>query len=92
MITVLIIMTVGIAIGAILRNKQQIIARINKTTLWIIFTLLFFMGISVGVNPDITSNLTTIGLQGLILALVAISGSVILSWILYLLFFKKVKL
>lgn len=89
MIEVLIIMTVGIVLGALLRSKQKLISAINRSTMWIIFALLFFMGISVGINEDIMSNLGTIGLQGLFLSLVAILGSVVLSWVLYVLFFKN---
>lgn len=87
--TVLIIMAVGIGVGYLLRSRKKWLWYTNKATLWIIFLLLFFMGISVGNNPQIMENLDTIGLRGLQLALVAILGSVALSWVVYRFFFKS---
>lgn len=91
MIEVLVIMALGIAFGVIFRQKQKLITMINKTTMWIIFALLFFMGISVGINSYIMNNLGTIGLQGFALAIVAILGSAILSWVLYITLYKNHK-
>jgi len=81
-------MTGGIVLGYILRSKEKLIKVSNKATLWVIFILLFFMGISVGSNSKVMQNLDTIGLRGLQLATVAILGSVLLSWIVYKLAFK----
>ncbi len=88
MVEVLVIMTLGIALGALLRTRKQLIKTVNKTTIWIIFILLFFMGVTVGGNAEIMNNLDTIGLRGLQLSFVAILGSVILSWVVYKLFFN----
>ncbi|PKP09428.1 MAG: DUF340 domain-containing protein [Bacteroidetes bacterium HGW-Bacteroidetes-4] len=87
--TVLIIMAVGIGVGYLMRSRKTWLQYTNKATLWIIFLLLFFMGIGVGNNPQIMENLDTIGFRGLQLALVAILGSVVLSWVVYRLFFKS---
>jgi len=89
MIEVLIIMTVGIIVGLLLRKKQNIVNYFNKSIIWFVVILLFLMGISVGVNNKIMDNLSSIGLQGLILSLTAILGSSVLSYIVYTLFFKK---
>jgi uncharacterized membrane protein YbjE (DUF340 family) len=89
MVEVLIIMALGTIFGIVFRQKQKLISYINKTTMWIIATLLFFMGISVGINNSIMCNLKTIGIKGLNIAMVAILGSVITSWIVYTTLFKK---
>jgi len=89
MIEVLIIMTAGIIVGLLLRKKQNIVNYFNKSIIWFVVILLFLMGISVGVNNKIMDNLSSIGLQGLILSLTAILGSSVLSYIVYTLFFKK---
>jgi len=75
-------------VGYLLRSRTKLIKTVNETTLWIIFILLFFMGISVGSNNDIMQNLDTIGMRGLQIALVTVLGSVLLSWLVYLLVFK----
>ncbi len=89
MIGVLSVMTLGIVLGLAFRSKTKLIQLFNKSTIWIIFILLFFMGISIGKNPTIMENLDTIGLRGLELALVSVIGSSLLSWLVYHLFFKK---
>lgn len=89
MLKVLLIMALGIGFGVIFRNKKKIIKVNNKSTIWVIFILLFFMGISVGKNSDIMNNLDTIGLRGLQLAVVAVLGSIVLAWVVYKLFFKN---
>lgn len=88
MLTVILIMTAGMVLGYLFRNKKKLIKISNKSTLWVIFVLLFFMGISVGGNADIMQNLDTIGIRGLQLSIAAVLGSVILSWVVYTLFFK----
>lgn len=89
MLTVILIMTTGIIIGYFFRSRKKIIKAINKSTLWIILVLLFFMGVSVGSNHVVMDNLDTIGLRGVQLALATILGSVIMAWLVYQLFFKK---
>jgi uncharacterized membrane protein YbjE (DUF340 family) len=91
MIKVLIIMSLGIGFGLLLKEKKKLIAGFNKSTLWIIFILLFFMGVSVGNNAEIMQNLDTIGIQGLLLSLASILGSIVLALIVYVAFFKNVK-
>lgn len=88
MLTIILIMLAGIITGYLLRNKNKLLKTVNKSTLYIIFMLLFFMGISVGSNNTIMRNLDTIGFRGLQLALFTILGSVLLSWLVYIVVFK----
>ncbi len=89
MIKVLLIMIAGIVAGYLLRRKEKTIKWLNKSALYIIFLLLFFMGIAVGNNPTIMENLGTIGLKGLILSVFALLGSVMLAWLVYVVWFKN---
>jgi len=82
-------MTLGILAGVFFRKRRKLVLIFNRSTIWIIFLLLFFMGVSVGNNQDIMNNLSTIGIQGISLSMVAILGSVLVSWLVYVLFFKK---
>ena len=91
MVEVLVIMAIGIVIGSLIRSKQKLVSIVNKGTMWIVFVLLFFMGVSVGANDIILSNLGTIGLQGVLLSIVAIMGSALLSWLLYIVVFRSSK-
>jgi uncharacterized membrane protein YbjE (DUF340 family) len=76
-------MALGMVLGYFLRSRKKLLKILTQSTLWIIFILLFFMGISVGGNSEVMNNLDTIGIRGLQLALVTIFGSVLLSWVVY---------
>jgi uncharacterized membrane protein YbjE (DUF340 family) len=89
MVTVIVIMISGILIGYLFRNQKWISGPVGKIITWSIFLLLFLLGISVGTNDTIISNLDKIGLNALLLTVGAISGSVILSYFTFKLFFGK---
>ena len=88
MFTVLLIMFGGVALGYLFRRKA-ILQKLSKPINYTIYLLLFFLGISVGGNKEIISNLPSLGSQALLLAFAGTSGSVLAAWIVYRLFFKK---
>lgn len=88
MFTVFAIMVIGIIAGYFLRRIPDI-KIIGKLITGFIFLLLFFLGIAVGHNEKIVNNLTTIGLQALIITMGAIAGSVGLAWFVFKKFFEK---
>ena len=87
MFGVMIVMLSGVLIGYILRNIRAIPALVSN--IYIIFLLLFVMGLSVGSNPQVIQGLGTLGLLGIAISVVSIAGSVFLSWIVYRHLFKK---
>ena len=87
MITVLLLMTIGFIIGYVLRNKTKFILFSNKATTLIIYMLLFLLGIGVGLNKTIVSNMVNIGLQAILITFGAMLGSLIFAYITYKLFF-----
>lgn len=82
----------GIAVGIFLRRFPNITI-LGKLVSITIVVLLFLLGLSVGKNEAIMSNLSTIGLQAFIITGAAVAGSVLMSMLVYRLFFmpKKVK-
>lgn len=84
MFTIISIMFVGIGIGYVLRNLQ-FLQKIEKSTSLTIFLLLFVLGISIGSNSLIINNLGRFGL----LATLSILGSMLASFLVFHLFFKK---
>lgn len=87
MIPVLLIMTIGFILGYILQNKTKFILFSNKATTLIIYMLLFLLGIGVGLNKTIVSNIANIGLQAILITFGAVLGSLIFAYITYRIFF-----
>lgn len=92
MITVLLLMLAGMATGFLLREKTVVLKISGKMTSIAIYILLFLLGISVGLNKLIIGHLDRIGLQALLITLGAVGGSVLVSWLLYRIFFMNTHL
>ena len=90
-IIVLAIMILGMGIGLFVGNRPRIIKIVGILTSFSIFLLLFLLGIGVGTNDKIISNLHTIGIQALVLTLGAILGSLVCAWATYKFFFQTKK-
>jgi len=87
MIPVILLMTIGLILGYVLRKKTKFILFSNKATALIIYMLLFLLGIGVGLNKTIVSNMAKLGLHAILLTFGAVLGSLILAYITYKLFF-----
>ena len=61
----------------------------RQTYSYTIFALLFLLGTSVGSNPQIVNNLSTLGLQALLIAIATTLGSVCMAKLIYHFFFEK---
>ncbi|HET6556523.1 MAG TPA: LysO family transporter [Prolixibacteraceae bacterium] len=89
MIGVLITMIAGIITGVLIHRKDHLI-KINDRLITIaIYVLLFLLGISVGLNKTVVQHIGTLGFQALIITTGAVSGSVLISWLVYKVFFKE---
>jgi uncharacterized membrane protein YbjE (DUF340 family) len=89
MITVVLVMSAGIILGYIIRNKTAIIKFNDKLVLWAIYILLFVLGAAIGTNETIVKNLPTLGFKALIITLGGVIGSVLLGWFTYTVFFRS---
>ena len=88
MLLILGLMFVGIAIGYLIRNKTKFKKIIDKIVVASIYALLFFIGVNVGANELIIKNLYKIGATALILTFGAVSGTILISLIVYKKFFE----
>ena len=77
----------GVVIGYFLRKKN--LGYVHKFITVLIWVLLFLLGTEVGNNEKIINGLHTIGIEALIITLAGVIGSVLLSWILWLVVSKK---
>ncbi len=81
MFKVLALMILGIGVGYIFRKRN--LSFISKVITVLIWILLFVLGLEVGSNPQIVSNLGKLGLDALIITVGALLGSIILAALLW---------
>lgn len=82
-------MSLGIIIGWIFHSRKKFLKLTSYLTNWAIYLLLFLLGISVGANEKIIANFDKIGFQAISLTLFAVGGSILFSWAVYHIFFRK---
>lgn len=87
MFKVLALMILGIGVGYIFRKRN--LSFISKLITVLIWILLFVLGLEVGSNPQIVSNLGKLGLDALIITVGALLGSIILAALLWKFVNKK---
>jgi uncharacterized membrane protein YbjE (DUF340 family) len=88
MIVVLVLLCLGIFCGRLIRKKPLTLRLIDNITLWSIYLLLFLMGITIGSNKEIISNLSSLGIKALIITGFSLAGSILLSILVYHFFFR----
>lgn len=86
----LIIMCIGVFLGSRIGNEKVHLYN-NKIQEISIIVLIFCMGISVGSNKHLMDELFTMGLKGLLFAIVPIILSVVIVYVLTKLFMKETK-
>ena len=86
----MIFIFLGIGAGYALRTRTASEARLQaigawagRATTWLIWLLLFMLGIEVGSNDQIISALPTLGVEALVLSSFATLCSCVLAWTLW---------
>ena len=88
---VILVFVIGFLVGNIFKKKDVIFGISSKLTDISLYLLLAVLGITIGSNEKIISNIMNIGFQSLAFAVVSILGSILCIIPLYLVF-KKGKL
>lgn len=88
MLTVIVIMSVGIALGAAARKQNRFLTFADKFITYAIWLLLFLLGLSIGTNEAVVKNIGQLGLQALVVAVLATACSIFLAYFLFLFLFK----
>ena len=91
MLKIIAFLALGILLGRVLRRREIVPRIADRLMTLTIYAFLFFLGITVGVNEQIIANLPHLGLKALIIAIVAIAGSIIASYPVYHFFFRDIK-
>lgn len=90
MFTVIGLMFCGIFAGYALKRIHYL-QYLSKGISVTIYLLLFFLGISVGANKEVITNLPSLGGNALFISTMTVAGSCIAAKLVYLLFFRKDK-
>ncbi|MCW7752497.1 lysine exporter LysO family protein [Desulfobotulus sp. H1] len=85
---VLFFLSTGLVAGFLLRNRTHLLKASDHAASWAVYLLLFFLGASTGLQPEILSMAGTTGFFALVLSLAATAGSIILVWPLYHFLFR----
>ncbi|MCE1198870.1 MAG: lysine exporter LysO family protein [Marinilabiliales bacterium] len=89
MTPILLSLLAGILLGLLLLRKPLVLKFSNRLFSLSVYMLLFLLGVSVGRNKEVMSNLGKIGYEALVIAVASIAGSVLLSTLLYHRLFRK---
>jgi uncharacterized membrane protein YbjE (DUF340 family) len=81
-------MILGMAAGYMLRKFKKLYNRLDKTVSYIIYLLLFLLGLSVGQNRMIINSFHIIGLKALLISAASVAGSILLAALVFHFFFK----
>ena len=71
MVVGIALLVAGIFLGYLIRKRRGLILAGARLTDAAIFLLLFFLGVSVGMNKQVVNNFSNIGLQSFLLTLMA---------------------
>ena len=90
MFIVILFIFLGIDLGYTIRTriassacKSAVGAWSARITTWLIWLLLFLLGIEVGSNQQIIASLPTLGVEALVLSVLATLGSCVMAWVLW---------
>lgn len=88
MLTFILTMVLGVCIGYALRRIPTI-KKVSSLIHVVVCLLLFLLGLSIGLNRLIVSNLSYFCGQAAVISSLSILGSLLASYAVYHLFFKK---
>lgn len=83
MIIVAAIMFAGMIAGYLLRGQKKVLRFNARITMWVIYLLLFFLGLAIGGDDYIMLQLPELGLMALVISVMAIAGSILTAWLLW---------
>lgn len=90
MFNVLMILLSGVALGFVLR-RTGFLKNLGRSITLTVWLLLFVFGHSIGSNGALMSNFGHYGMQAVMLASACTAGSVLASWLVYVVMFKEKK-
>lgn len=72
----------GVPLGYLLRNREGIVRGIDSVLTWTVRLLLFLLGLALGADANLMTQLETLGTQGAVVSLFAVGGSLVVARVL----------
>lgn len=91
MLNAILFLLGGILIGRLFRNKIKKFSYLSLIQTIVIIAMLFALGLSVGANKTVMENLTSLGLQALLLSSLCIIGSILTGWLFWKITYSQKK-
>lgn len=82
MFYLILTMFIGMAAGFLMRRVKAL-THIGKAISITIYVMLFFLGVKIGQDENILANLSSLGMQAMLLALAGATGSILFAALLY---------
>lgn len=79
----------GIIFGSIFYLKDRVQSIVPKVLHYIVYILLFFLGVELGSSPDFFKNIVLLGKNAIIISIISVFGSCIAAFLVKKLFFSK---
>jgi len=73
---------IGMIFGFFLRKQEKIVRVVNHVVNVSIYALIFFLGLSVGINDEVMQNFGILGFHAFLLSSFAIAGSIGTLWVI----------
>lgn len=90
MFKVLILLSAGILLGYLMRNAG-FLKHIEKSVSVTVLIMLFVFGVTIGSDTQLVANIGRFGAQAVVLALAGVTGSLVMSYMVYWFMFRKKK-
>jgi len=92
MLNAILFLLGGILAGRLFRKQLAFFKHLTKAQTVAIILMLFSLGLSVGVNHSVMDNLSSLGLQALIISFLCMGGSILVAWLFWkVMFWRKGK-
>lgn len=88
MFRIIAIMFVGAVLGFLMR-RTPVVGWLSRLTMATIVLLLFLMGIEIGGNEQIVKNLSSLGVEAVMIAVAATLGSITAARVIYKVLLKS---
>lgn len=86
MFTIIGLMLTGMLLGFLFRKQR--FSGIQNVITFLIWLLLFLLGVEVGSNEKIIKGIHSLGFEAFVLTIASLLGSVIAAWILWKILYK----